>query len=271
MAITSGDGYIAAAKEKVPICKTQTATTVAAQWHTLVDRNGNPGAATLAVGNTTTGVVPTDVGAGYPLLTAFGGGNTGYLTGVSYSNSVASRFALYDRLWHAGAVSMTTLATTTFGSQPSYLGRVPNGTGAGCEIWLEIVAAVSATATTISVTYTNEAGTAGKSTGATASLTGFITGRLIRMPLAAGDKGVQLIQSVTVGGTVATTGTFNVIVARPLIGSGMRVPVAGAGDVLGLDRTGMPIVYEDTAFWPIIAADSTNSGVPELVLEVSNG
>lgn len=271
MAITSGDGYIAAAKEKLPFFKTQTATTVAAQWHTLVDRAGNPGAGTLAVGNTTTGVVPTDATGGYPAMVAFGGGATGYLTGLSFSNSVASRFAVYDRVWHAGAVSMTTLATTSFSSQPSFLGRVPNGNGTGCEIWLEIGTAVSATATTINVTYTNEAGTAGKTTGATATLSGFITGRLIKMPLAAGDKGVQVIESVTVGGTVATTGTFNVIVARPLIGAGLRVAVAGAGDVLGLDRTGMPVVYADSALWPIIAADSTSSGVPDLILEVSNG
>lgn len=271
MAITSGDGYVAAAKEKLPVFKTQTATTVAAQWHTLVDRAGQPGAGTLAVGNTTTGVVPTDATGGYPVVGAFGGGATGYLTGVAFSNSVACRFAVYDRLWHAGAVNLNALATTTFSSQPSFLGRVPNGTGAGCEIWLEIGTTVSATATTVTVTYTNEAGTAGKSTGATASLSGFVTGRLIRMPLAAGDKGVSLIQSVTVGGTVATAGTFNVIVARPLVGSGLRVAVAGAGDVLGLDRTGMPVVYDTSALWPIVAADSTSSGVPELMLEVSNG
>lgn len=271
MAITSGDGYVAAAKEKLPYFKTQTATTVAAQWHTLLDRSGNPGAGSLAVGNTTTGLVPTDATAGFPPLVAFGGGNTGYLTGVSFSNDRACRFAIYDRLFHAGSVSMTTLATTSFSTQPSFLGRVPNGTGAGCEIWLEINAAVSATATTINVTYTNEAGTPDKTTGATATLSGFVTGRLIKMPLAAGDKGVSLIKNVIVGGTVATTGTFNVIVARPLVGAGLRVAVAGAGDVLGLDRTGMPIVYDSSALWPIIAADSTSSGIPDLMLEVANG
>ena len=129
---------------------------------------------------------------------------------------------------------------------------------------------MSATATTVSVAYTNEAGTTGRSTGATASLSGYITGRLIRMPLQAGDKGVQKIESVTVGGTVASAGTVNVIVARPLVTS-MRVPVAGAGDVLGLDRTGMVQVWADSALWLIIAADSTSSGAPDLLMEVTDG
>lgn len=270
MAITTGDGYIAAAKEKLLVAKTATATTVAAQWHTLLDRAGNPGAGSLAVGNTANGLVPTDATAGFPVISAFGGGNTGYLTGLSYSNSVASRFALYDRLFHVGSISMTSLATTTLSSQPSFLGRVPNGTGAGCEIWLEFNTAVSATATTVTVTYTNEGGTTGRTTGSSGTLSGYITGRLFRMPLQAGDKGVQKIETVVVGGTVATTGTVNVIVARPLI-TGLRVAVAGAGDVLGLDRTGMPVVYDTSALWPIIAADSTNSGVPDIHLEIANG
>lgn len=271
MAITTGDGYIAARKQLARICKTQTATTVAAQWHTLLDRAGIPGAGSLSVGNTANGLVPTQATAGFPAINTFGGGNTGYLTGLNFSNSVACRMHLYDRLFHVGSISLTTLATTTLTSQPSFSSRVPGGTDyTSTEIWLEISTAVSATATTVSVSYTNSDGTSGRSTGATASLSGFITGRLILMPLQAGDKGVQRIDAVTVGGTVASAGTVNVIVARPLVTS-MRVPVAGAGDVLGLDRTGMVQVWQDSALWLIIAADSTSSGAPEVLAEIADG
>lgn len=269
MAITSGDGYIAAAKQFARVTKTQTATTVAAQWHTLLDRNGTPGAGSLSVGNTANGLVPTDATSGFPAINTIS--NTGYLTRVNFSNSVACRMHLYDRLFHAGSVSMTTLATTTLTSQPSFSSRIPGGTDyTSTEIWLEINTAVSATATTISVSYTNDSGTSGRTTGASASLSGFITGRLINMPLQAGDKGVQRIDSVTVGGTVATTGTFNVIIARPLATS-MRVPVAGFGDILGLDRTGMPQVWDTSALWPIIAPDSTSSGAPDMLIELADG
>lgn len=73
MAITTGDGYLAAAKQKVRFVKTQTATTVAAQWHTLLDRNGNPGAGSLTISNTANGVVPTDATAGFPTVNARAG------------------------------------------------------------------------------------------------------------------------------------------------------------------------------------------------------
>lgn len=270
MAITTGDGLIAAARQLVPITKTALASTLAAQWHTLLDRAGNPGAGSLSIGNTTAGILVANTVAGFPLLNAFGGGATGYLHSVAFANTVASRLEIKDRIWHAGSVVMTALATTTFTGQPSALGRFPDGAGVGAEIWLEINAAVSATATTVAVGYTNSAGTAGRTTGATATLASYATGRLIQMPLQAGDAGVQKIDSVTIGGTVATAGSVNVILARPLWEGG-RVPVVGAGDVHGPDKTGLPIVYATTALWPIIAADSTSSGVPALLMTIING
>ncbi len=268
MAITTGDGYIAAAKQQVIYTKTASATTVAAQPFSMFALAGNPGAGTLAIGNTTNGVVPTDATAGYPVINAFGGSATGYLTRVEFANTVASRFALFDRLYAAGAVSMTSLATTTFTSQPSFSAR-NGGSFVGLEIWLEITTTVSSTATTISVTYVNQDGTTGRSTGATGTLSGFTSPRLIPMPLQSGDSGVQQITSVTVGGTVATAGAFNVMVLRPLW-SGGRVKIANDGDVHGIDRVGMPIVYADSALYPVIWADSTSSGIPDLTFEIAN-
>ena len=269
MALTGGDGLVAAARQFIPITKTASATTTAAQWHTLLGTAGNPGAGSLSIGNTTAGVLVDDAVAGFPLLNAFGSGNTGYLHSVAFANTVACRLEVKDRIWHAGSVVMTTLATTTFTGQPSALGRFPDGAGVGTEIWIEINAAVSATATTVAVGYTNSAGTAGRTTGATATLASYITGRLIQRPLQAGDVGVQKIDSVTIGGTVASAGSVNVILARPLWEGG-RVPVVGAGDVHGPDKTGLPIVYATSALWPIIAADSASSGIPDLLLTVIN-
>lgn len=270
MAFTSVDSIAAAACQQVDWAKTTSATTVALNPSSLLDVAGSPGAGSLTIGNTTTGIVPTDATNGFPLLDAFGGGNTGYITDLSFGSSVVGRISLKDRLWHAGSILLTSLATTTFSGQPSYLGRCPDGLGNGLEIWLEINAAVSTTATTVAVGYTNIDGVTGRTTGATASLSGFVTRRLIRMPLQAGDNGVQSITSVTVGGTVATTGSVNVIVARPLI-EGMRVPVVGGGDKWAWDKTGLVRVYDTSALWPVITPDSTASGVPEMLITVKNG
>lgn len=269
MAITTGDGYIAAPKQIIPYTKTAAVTTIANTRYTIRGAAGNPGAATLAATAATSGgQVFTDAVAGFPVINAFGGGATGYLTRVQWNNSVVGRVELYDMLW-GGNVSLTALATNTVTGAASYLGRTPDGIGNGVRLFLEITTTVSATATTVTVNYTNQAGTAGRTTGATASLSGFVAARWLDLPLQAGDSGVQSIQSIVVGGTVATTGAANVIVARPLWTNGTRVANAGTSE--GIDMTGMPIVYADSALAVTTIADSTSSGIPDLLLEIANG
>lgn len=269
MAITTNDQRIAAAKQLVMLLKTASSTTVANTPFSVLDVAGNPGAGSLAVGNTANGVVPTDATAGFPTINAFGGGNTGYLDSIHWGNTVVGRIALYDRLFHAGSFSLATLQTFTLASQPSYVGRLPGSSYEGLEIFLEINAAVAASAVTVAVGYTNQDGTAGRTTGASSALTSFITRRLIQMPLQAGDKGVQKIDTVVIGGTVAATGTVNVIVARRLWSN--RVRVANDGGLDAGNLTNMRIVYDTTAFWPVIQPDSTASGLPELLMNIING
>lgn len=267
MAITSLDTYIAAAKQKARFLKTAAATTVATIPWSLWNIAGSPGAGSFAIGNTTSGVVPTSATTGAVALNSFGGGNTGYLTSVAFGNTVASRIWVIDRLWHAGSISTTSAATTTFSSQPSYVGRLPSSSYVGLDIYLEVATTISNTAITITVTYTNQAGTGSRSTGAI-SVQNFTIGRLVNMPLQAGDTGVQKIDSLTVG-TATAAGAVNVIVSRPLWSG--RVIAANAGDTHGLDRVGMPIIYDTSCLMAIVAADSTSSGIPDMILEVSNG
>ena len=82
MAITSGDTYIASAKQVIPYTKTASVTTIANTRFTTFGVAGNPGAGTRAMTTATTGAVPDDTVAGYPLLNAFGGSATGYLSRV---------------------------------------------------------------------------------------------------------------------------------------------------------------------------------------------
>lgn len=270
MAITTVDGLVAAQKDVIGITKVAAATTVAGQWHTLLDRSGFPGSGSLAVGNTANGVVPTDATAGYPAIRDFAGGAQGVLHSIGFTGTVASRLKLYDRLFNSGSHATTPTGTTTLTTIPDATPRMPDGVGHGNEIWIEINVAVAASAVTVQVGYTNSDGATGRLTTASASLSGFISGRLVQLPLQAGDKGVRQITSVIVGGTAAATGSFNVILARPLYGP-MRVPVAGGGDVHGLDKTALVRVYQDSALWPIIAPDSTSSGLPDLLINVSSG
>lgn len=265
MSITTLDGLIAASKQLITWVKTATRTSIAAMWFSVFDLAGNPGAGTLAGTSTANGVVPTDATAGTPTINAFSGANKGYLTRVEFSSTVASRILLADLLFKAGAYAFN--ANTTLSSQPSYSSRVPGGTDyKGLQIWLEAVTAFTGNLS-IAVTYTNQDGTTGRTTGTVALGTAPTVGRMFQLPLQAGDTGVQKIESVVA--SVASAGTFNVLVLRPLWEG--RVRSANDGDNHAFDKTGMPEVFADSALIGIVAADSTSTGIPSMQIEVANG
>lgn len=265
MPLTSLDSYIAAPKQEVTIFKTASRTAVALIPFGVFDLAGSPGAGTLAVGNTANGVVPTDATAGYPTINAFQASAKGYIATVDFASSVACRLAVYDVLFAAGAYAFN--ANVTLASQPSFSSRVPGGTDfKGLEIWIEAVTAFTGNQT-ITVTYTNQDGTTGRSTGAIATGVAPIAGRMLRLPLQAGDTGVQAIETVV--SSVSTVGTFNVYVMRPIWSAG-RVRVANDADAHGLDKTGMVELFENSALKLVVTADSTATGLPEVIMQVFN-
>ena len=264
MAITTLDGLIASAKQQVNIKKTASRTTVANGWFSLFDIAGSPGPGTLAGTSTTTGVVPnntTDV----PLLTAFGGGNNGYLMNVEFASTAACRVKIYDLLWKGGAYAFN--ANVSGQTPASYSARVPGGTDfTNTEIWVEQVTAATNNQA-VNVTYINQSGTTGRSTGAVGIGSAPTIGRMWQLPLQAGDTGVQGVTGVV--GTVATAGTFNVLVCRPLWTG--RVIAANFGDLHDYMRVGLPRVFDTSALCIAVNADSTSSGLPELMLTIANG
>lgn len=273
MAITTFDGFIASAKQYLSYIKTPGRTTVANGWFSAFDLAGNPGAGTLAGTSTTAGVVPTDATAGCPTITDFAGGATGYLAQVDFGNTVASRIKIFDMLWKAGAYAFTG-ATTTVTAPPSYSSRMPGGDYGDTQIWIEVSTAfATGTAWTVSVTYTNQSGTTGRTTPALATMAAaaLTLGRMYQLPLQAGDTGVQKIESVIVtnGGTAMTAGAFNVLVLRPLWSG--RVRIANDGDTHDFTKTGMPQLFQDSALIVAISADSTAMGVPELEFVIASG
>lgn len=276
MAITTGDGYIAAAKQVVPWTKTAAVTTVNTTRYTTRGAAGNPGAGTLAFGSAIPGQVLTDAtGQGFPVLTAFGGTATGYLSRVQWNNSVVGRVELWDMLYSVniptGAGGFGATQTLTVTAPASYLGRCPDGLGNGLRIFVEVTTTMSASATTVTCTYSNSAASpaTGKSTASSGSLSGFVAGRWVELALAAGDTGVSKLESIIIGGATNAAGVANVIVARRLWGSGTRVANSGSYD--GIDMTGMPIVYETSALCVTTVADSTSSGLVDLDIEIANG
>ena len=265
MAITTQDLLVAAmAGGQGILFNKASRTSIAAAWFSAFDLAGNPGAGTLAGSSTAAGVVPTDATAGCPVINAFSGANTGYLSLVDFGSTVASRLRLCDMLFKAGAYAFN--SNVTLAAQPSYAARVPGADYKGTEIWIEAVTAFTGNMS-VAVTYTNQDGTAARTTGTVATGIAPTAGRMIQLPLQAGDTGVQKIDSVVA--TVATVGTFNVLVLRPLWMG--RVRMANDGSSHGPDLTDLPVLFTDSALVLQINADSTASGVPDVLVGVING
>jgi hypothetical protein len=265
MAITTLDGFIAAPAQRVSINKTASVTAIALMNTQVLQAAGNPGAGVLAGTSTAAGIVPVGgTDAGFPVINNLGAGNY-YMGGVTFGGTVPARIKLFDCLFKAGAFAFN--AAITLAAQPSYAGRVLGGTDfTNTEIWIEAVTAFTGNQS-IAVTYTNQAGVAAHTTGVIATAVAPIVGRMLQLPLAAGDTGVQKIESVT--SSVSTVGTFNVLVLRRIWEG--RVIVANMGDVHDFLKTGMPQIFQTSAIMPIVQPDSTATGLFELQFEVVNG
>lgn len=127
---------------------------------------------------------------------------------------------LYDRLLHQGNLSgtVTTAQNVQSGSGVS-LTRSTNGDGN--EIWIEIYTAIGSTQQTVTCSYTNQAGTASRTTqampiGGAANLAPQGVLDVGRMVLQAGDTGVRSVETLTLSGSTGTAGTFGVTIAHRL-------------------------------------------------------
>jgi hypothetical protein len=261
MSIGSVDDYIISNKQRAVMTKTATRTAVAGQAISVFDLAGQPGAGVLAATNATSGVIPTDADIGYPTLLSYVDGASGYLTRLAFSSTVACRLSIYDRVFLAGAFPFNAAVTLT--GQPA----ITRGPGRNVELWIEWVTASTGNPV-ITVTYTNELGVAGRTTGAFALGAAQIVGRCTQMPLQAGDNGVTKIETVTCTG--ATAGTFNMMLLRSFLADGVRVRSANDGDTLDMLSTGLQNIYDDCALYLMVTPDSTNSGIPSFTAEIAS-
>jgi hypothetical protein len=253
MAITTLDGLIGASKVVRPLHRTAGLTTVAGGYFTNFHIAGaNQGV--LAGGETTppantAGRVPTDTIPGYPDIPW--SSLRSYLTRLSAQNTVTGTMRVFDRLWVGGTYAFNANVAVT---ASSYSSRVSyNGGSAdykGLEIWAETVTAATGNQTW-NVTYTDQDGNTGATTGATGIGAAPSVGRCWQLPLAAGDSGVQTITNVT-GGT-GSAGTANIMVLRPLFDAYLS---ANAPAIFNWADLGMPEIFNDSAIYCLWMAPS---------------
>lgn len=188
------------------------------------------------------------------------GGRQKYLLSWGGTCSQTGAIFLVDRLAHIGSLSGTT--TTAQNTTSLSVSRYTGTESVGNQIWVEIYTIIGTTATTITASYTNQAGTSGRTTKATPfGGTGVREAeRMIPLPLQDGDTGVRSVESVTVLASTGTAGNFGVTIVRPLAMT--SIGVAGTGFVMDFitNSPAMPEIKTDACLSLIWQAVST--GVP---------
>lgn len=132
------------------------------------------------------------------------------------SNAFTS-LMLIDRLSHQGGLSGTATSTQTTNLPTAALPRYTDGVGVMAA--LEIYTAIGTLAQPTTVSYTNQAGTSGRTSkeviiGGTNDLG---AGRLIPIPLQDDDTGIRAVASVTPASSTAVTGNYGVTLFKPLM------------------------------------------------------
>jgi hypothetical protein len=146
--------------------------------------------------------------------------STGRLTflGGRFNTSTfgAGGMLLVDLLNVSGGLNGTLTTAQTTNLPTAALTRYTSGEGVMAGI--VVYTTVGTTATTVTISYTNSAGTSGRtSTAISIGNTGFReAGVLLPIPLQAGDTGVESIESVTVTATTGTAGNFGICMFKPL-------------------------------------------------------
>jgi len=133
------------------------------------------------------------------------------------SGTAGATVVAIDLLNVSGGLSGTVTTEQTTNLPTAALTRHTGGDGVF--IGIVIYSTVGTTATTISVRYTNQAGTPNRTSTVTSfGGTGFReVGRLIQIPLEAGDTGARSVEGVTVTATTGTIGNFGVCLFKPLM------------------------------------------------------
>ena len=132
------------------------------------------------------------------------------------SNAFTS-LMLIDRLSHQGGLSGTATAVQTTNLPTAALPRYTDGVGVMAA--LEIYTAVGTIAVTVTVSYTNEAGTSGRTSKAVVfgGTNDLGAARFIPIPLQDGDQGIRSVESVTPSTSTAVAGNYGVTLFKPLM------------------------------------------------------
>lgn len=262
MAITSLDQLLAASNQLKSFGKVSMTAKAAGTFQSLWTAAGLPAAganpASLAM------VIPTGATAG---ALPFVNPETGlsYISKISSSQQTIGTLILYDRIAHSSGLNGT--LTTAQAVNGAALTR--HTTGEDVELFLEVYTATGATASNVTISYTNSAGVAGRKTPAVAMQVTPVVGQMLPIPLQEGDTGIKSVQSVTLSASTATAGNFGITLVKRI--AEIPITVAGAGVVLDPFALGFPQIENNACLSMMVVTSTTSTGFITGTINIAQG
>jgi hypothetical protein len=264
MAVSTMDGLVAAltAGETKAFMKSSQTSEGAGTWHSLWTATGYPGAG-AAQGSLNGAICNDTTVGGFPFVNAAGAANN-YLGYISAASSTAGTFILYDRLWHNSTISATSISAQNI-TQPA-LTRFTDG--AGVELWGEVYTATGATASTLTVSYTDQDGTTGNSATYAHPANALTLGQMFPFVLASGDYGVRAVASATF--SVSTgAGSIGLTLVKRLVT--IPLPQVNVAAVYDAFSTGLREIPDDACLAMMVQCTATNTGQINGELTIAKG
>lgn len=254
MAITSMDGLVASIIRSPTVIGKDAGTAEAAGIsHTSWYQTGLIGAGSAPTGGLNGATFTGPVSGQISTPTAIAG-QTSYLARLNLTQAGnIGAIWLVDKLW--GNVPVVTTTTSQAITSPTWPARDTSAStnGAGIYLALECSSATTngAPITNTTVSYTNSAGTSGR----TATLASYpataVVGTWVPLSLQAGDTGVRSVQSITLG-TSYVSGAIHLVAWRFV--ADLATPTANVAAAANFTSLGLPVVWDSSVlqlvYWP---------------------
>ena len=259
MAVTTMDGVLAGMLPPESFLKVAATGEAVGGFHSTAFMAGRPGAMVVPTPGLA-GAALTAYAGQVPFPAAVGGKNV-HLSRLSASQAGnVGTLILADRLWHNSGIVVTTTTAQTVNSV-AWPARDKAGAtaGDGVLVGIEVSTATTnaAAISNMTMSYTNEAGTAGRTATAVFPATA-VAGTFIPFALAADDKGVRSVQTLTLG-TSLVAGVVRLVAYREIASVGM--PVVGAETAQDPFALGLPRMYDSSVPWLLYHLASTAAGI----------
>ncbi|MCC6989933.1 MAG: hypothetical protein IT181_13090 [Acidobacteria bacterium] len=255
MALSTLDSLIAGAQQPRDFVKAVTGTLVAGRPHSLFYLAGTPGAA-AAPSPGIGGAALTTYAGQLPFTNPASGESK--LLAMSAMATQAGQLWLCDRLWHNSGITITSTSAQAFTGAADIPARDINGAASGHGVYagVEVSSVVGAGTPTLTLEYTNQAGTTAKTaTNQIATVASSIAGTFYPIGLASGDTGIRRATGLTLSATW-TSGTIHVVLYRVIAKVNVGANIPGAIDALS---GALAKMYDNTVPFLVFVPNTTTT------------